>query len=388
MAIPAECPICRVKLAFPEFTNPDPVRCPECNSRFILEGRKVVHLSFVDYYELLDISPNSDASEIKKAIRSKILEYHPDRNPDNPKAAELLRNVLQAKELLSDPSKRALYNGVYYAKALPRWSVPVAYQVDSEVFVDPSTRVTFSTSQQKRNSRYEDMINRARTRSSYASTRNIEHLIDEIEKIFKDRGYEPGFRKFAGSEQTFRQMFLGIWGAVFFGLAFGLVGAINGTLLGALIMGFLGSVIGYYLGSNTSSLIALLFLGVRICLAGVIIGVIVSLSTGNFQLKGGPWISQVVGLILISLAGAGVMGIYQLGVSSLAGRRASIRFEVIHKAIIGAWVGALIGLSIVYIANSMGVLSSIQIGLSWFIFFSLYLFFDHYIFARPWFVMY
>jgi len=44
--------------------------------------------------------------QIKKAYRKKALSCHPDKNPDNPKAAELFHELANALEILIDESAR------------------------------------------------------------------------------------------------------------------------------------------------------------------------------------------------------------------------------------------------------------------------------------------
>ena len=63
-----------------------------------------------DYYEVLGINRDSSEDEIKKAYRRLAMKYHPDRNPDSPKAEEHFKEAKEAYEILSDPRKRAAYD--------------------------------------------------------------------------------------------------------------------------------------------------------------------------------------------------------------------------------------------------------------------------------------
>ena len=46
-----------------------------------------------EYYTLLGLTRNADAAEIKKAYCSLAIKYHPDRNPGDPEAAELMKDL-------------------------------------------------------------------------------------------------------------------------------------------------------------------------------------------------------------------------------------------------------------------------------------------------------
>ncbi|XP_054652489.1 dnaJ homolog subfamily C member 17 [Dunckerocampus dactyliophorus] len=70
----------------------------------------------MDLYGLLGIENTATTKEIKKAYRQKALTCHPDKNPDNPKAAELFHQLSQALEVLTDAAAKAAYDKICAAK--------------------------------------------------------------------------------------------------------------------------------------------------------------------------------------------------------------------------------------------------------------------------------
>jgi curved DNA-binding protein CbpA len=64
----------------------------------------------VDFYSLLGLKRNASEAEIKQAYRKMAFRYHPDRNPQDNKAAEKFTQVLQAYGILSDRDKRSIYD--------------------------------------------------------------------------------------------------------------------------------------------------------------------------------------------------------------------------------------------------------------------------------------
>ena len=63
-----------------------------------------------DYYEILEVSRDASASDLKKAFKKKAMKYHPDRNPDNPEAAEKFKEAAEAYDVLSDSQKKSAYD--------------------------------------------------------------------------------------------------------------------------------------------------------------------------------------------------------------------------------------------------------------------------------------
>jgi len=64
-----------------------------------------------DYYQILGVSANASANEIKSAYRKLAIKYHPDHNPNNPLAEEKFKEINEAHQVLSDAEQRARYDG-------------------------------------------------------------------------------------------------------------------------------------------------------------------------------------------------------------------------------------------------------------------------------------
>ena len=89
-------------------------------------------MEYKNYYEILGVSRNATADEIKKAYRKLAMKFHPDRNPGNKAAEEKFKGINEAYDVLSDTKKRGLYDqmGSDYARYQQQGGVPNNYQWD------------------------------------------------------------------------------------------------------------------------------------------------------------------------------------------------------------------------------------------------------------------
>ena len=79
-----------------------------------------------DYYQILNVSQDASAEDIKKAFRRLALQHHPDRNPENTEeAGEKFKEINEAYEVLGDERRRWQYDRLASLSSYPRGTIPV-----------------------------------------------------------------------------------------------------------------------------------------------------------------------------------------------------------------------------------------------------------------------
>ena len=63
-----------------------------------------------DLYEILGVDRSASQEDIRKSFRKLAMQYHPDRNPEDPNAEDKFKAIGAAYEVLSDPEKRSKYD--------------------------------------------------------------------------------------------------------------------------------------------------------------------------------------------------------------------------------------------------------------------------------------
>ncbi|XP_060938384.1 dnaJ homolog subfamily C member 5-like isoform X2 [Limanda limanda] len=86
-------------------------------------------------YKVLGLERGATQEDIKKAYRKLALRHHPDKNPDNPEAAEKFKVINNANSILSDENKRKIYDeygsmGLYVAEQFGEDSVKLHFMVN------------------------------------------------------------------------------------------------------------------------------------------------------------------------------------------------------------------------------------------------------------------
>ncbi|MCU0354250.1 MAG: J domain-containing protein [Cytophagales bacterium] len=105
-----------------------------------------------DYYQILRVSPEADATEIKKSYRQLANEFHPDKN-NNPTSLAIFQEINEAYEVLGNRQQRQLYD---FRRTYPDYvppapnpapqprRPPAAYRAQRRVYLDLRPYVTYT----------------------------------------------------------------------------------------------------------------------------------------------------------------------------------------------------------------------------------------------------
>ena len=103
-----------------------------------------------DYYKILGVSRTCNSEEIRKRYRKLAMQYHPDRNPEDPAAEEQFKEIAEAYGVLTDPVKRREYDacraqGGAYAGSRPGGFSYSQEDILRDLFRDPNFQRMFSS---------------------------------------------------------------------------------------------------------------------------------------------------------------------------------------------------------------------------------------------------
>jgi hypothetical protein len=113
-----ECPTCEVRFGIP------PEQTAQLMERLITTERLAIMAENVGqaapqvaaprvtrrtYYQILQVDPEADPEVIEAAFKRLALKFHPDRSRET-NAAERMRELIEARDVLSDPQKRTRYD--------------------------------------------------------------------------------------------------------------------------------------------------------------------------------------------------------------------------------------------------------------------------------------
>jgi len=137
-----------------------------------------------DYYDILGLENDASQKQVRDAYRRLALLHHPDRNKDNPEAADRMKEINESYAVLSDPPKRREYDALRQAYGSSAYGQFRQTHSDQDIFKGS----------------------------------DIQQIFEELSRAFGFRGFDDVFRESYGTGyQTFEFSSPGVFGRVFMG---------------------------------------------------------------------------------------------------------------------------------------------------------------------------
>eukprot|EP00112_Aurelia_sp_Birch-Aquarium-sp1_P000613 Seg1058.4 transcript_id=Seg1058.4/GoldUCD/mRNA.D3Y31 product="DnaJ subfamily C member 17" protein_id=Seg1058.4/GoldUCD/D3Y31 len=144
-----------------------------------------------NYYEILGVTRENTVKEITKAFRKKALIVHPDKNPDNPKAAELFHELSEALKILTDPKAKAAFDAVLKAKELAKLRTQALDAKRKKLKQDLEAREAFAQREKEDDNKakhnLEEEVKRLREEGSKLLKEQQELIKTQVEKEKKEK---------------------------------------------------------------------------------------------------------------------------------------------------------------------------------------------------------
>jgi DnaJ-class molecular chaperone len=94
-------------------------------------------MQFKDYYQILNVSRNANAEEIKRTFRRLAMQYHPDHNPEDVRvASEKFKEINEAYEVLGNEQRRWQYDRLLNPHSYSRKTMHVDDIFNNEMEAD------------------------------------------------------------------------------------------------------------------------------------------------------------------------------------------------------------------------------------------------------------
>lgn len=167
--------------------------------------------NFRNYYDILGVSRDATAEEIKRSYRKLARQYHPDMNPGDKAAEEKFKDISEAYEVLSDTAKRAQYDqfsrfwnkGGFQGGNAPRsktWNRPpgrtTSDEVDFSQFSDFNSFVDQLLNRRANgNDTIRDPFRPGTTKTSYTVSRSTPRNAEARLTIPLDKAYLGGLER-------------------------------------------------------------------------------------------------------------------------------------------------------------------------------------------------